>query len=195
MIKAVIFDCYGVLVQGSLHQFIDTYFSNDDETIKKAQEINDKCSIGQISYEEQIEEFARMSGLSVADTHREMDKNPPNIQLLSYISSELKGKYKIGMLSNAGENLLDSLIGVENVELFDETVLSYEYHVVKPQPEIYEITLDKLNVNPEEAIFVDDIKSYCEAAESLGIKSIQYVNFNQFRNELDNLLNVADSDE
>ena len=40
--------------------------------------------------------------------------------------------------------------------LFDEAIFSYEVGYLKPQAEIYQIALEKMNVNPEKSIFIGD---------------------------------------
>jgi len=188
MIKAIIFDCFGVLVQGSLEQFIDTYLAGDEELEKRAHELNDQCSLGLISYEEQIAEFSKMSGLSTAQVHEQMDVNPRNKQLLDYISSELKPKYKIGFLSNAGEDWLDELFIKEDLSLFDDTVLSYAVGLAKPDFRIYKLSAERLNVKPDECVFIDDIERYCTSAQDLGMKAVVYRTFSQMRQELEGIL-------
>src|SRR3954454_6450290 len=55
------------------------------------------------------------------------------------------------------------------LELFDATVISAEVHLHKPQPEIYELTAQRLEVDPSECLFVDDLKENGEGAEPVGI--------------------------
>lgn len=195
MIKAIIFDCFGVLVQGSLEQFIDSHLAEKNmELVKRAHELNDQCSLGLISYEEQIAGFSEMSGLSIAQVHELMDVNPRNKQLLDYISSELKPKYKIGFLSNAGEDWLDELFLKEDLSLFDDTVLSYAVGLAKPDFRIFELSAKRLNVKPEECVFVDDIERYCISAQDLGMKAIVYRTFSQMRHELEEILSADMND-
>lgn len=194
MIKAIIFDCFGVLVQGSLEQFIDSNFAEDEKLVKRAHELNDQCSLGLISYEEQIAEFSEMSGLSKALVHEQMDVNPRNKQLLDYISTELKPKYMIGFLSNAGEDWLDELFTKEDLSLFDDTVLSFAVGLAKPDFRIYELSAERLNVTPDECVFIDDIERYCTSAQELGMKAIVYRTFSQMHEELEKILTTDMND-
>ena len=46
----------------------------------------------------------------------------------------------------------------------------------KPEPEIYELTLERLgDVRAEECVFVDDVDVNCEKATELGMTAVQYV--------------------
>jgi epoxide hydrolase-like predicted phosphatase len=49
-------------------------------------------------------------------------------------------------------------------ELFDVVVISAEVGLHKPQPEIYLLATERLEVEPAECIFVDDLKENCEGA-------------------------------
>lgn len=56
--------------------------------------------------------------------------------------------------------------------LFECTVISGEVGLRKPDPRIYRLTLDKLGVEPQRAVFVDDARPNIEAAEALGMHAI-----------------------
>lgn len=190
MIKAIIFDCFGVLVRGSLENFVDQYLSGNDDLVKEAYDLNHQCSLGHIQYSEMIQKFASMADLTVEKTHEIMDDNPRNTALIEYIRRELKSTYKIGFLSNAGENWLDELFKPEDVELFDDVVVSFEHNLAKPDPRIYELAAERLQVAPNECVFIDDIHSYVTGAQDVGMHAFQYINFADFKEKLQSILQV-----
>ncbi len=57
-------------------------------------------------------------------------------------------------------------------ELFHVIVDSSEIGIRKPDPRIFELTLERLAIAPEEAAFLDDFPSNVTAAEALGIRGI-----------------------
>jgi putative hydrolase of the HAD superfamily len=59
-------------------------------------------------------------------------------------------------------------------ELFDVTVISAEVHLHKPQPEIYRLAAERLEVEPAECVFVDDLKENCDGAEAVGMTAIRH---------------------
>lgn len=65
------------------------------------------------------------------------------------------------------------------VHEFDRWILSYEAGVRKPDPEIFKIALNKAGVQPEEAIFIDDIKGHVIAAENIGIHAVEFKSVEQ----------------
>jgi HAD superfamily hydrolase (TIGR01509 family) len=193
MIKAIIFDCFGVLVAGSLEKFIDLYV-HDDKSLERVGQLNDQANAGYLSYENMIAEYAVIAGISVEETKAVMNENPRNDLLLRYIETNLKQDYKIGLLSNAADNWLDRLLGPDNIQLFDSVVLSCDVNVVKPDERIYKHATEKLGANTNECLFVDDIERYCTAAKDTGMKAVHYKSFKRAIEEMEAIL-AADSNE
>jgi epoxide hydrolase-like predicted phosphatase len=59
-------------------------------------------------------------------------------------------------------------------ELFDDVVISAEVALHKPQPEIYRLAAERIEVEPDECIFVDDLRENCEGAEAVGMTAIRF---------------------
>jgi putative hydrolase of the HAD superfamily len=57
---------------------------------------------------------------------------------------------------------------------FDAVVISAEVHLVKPDPRIYHVCLDRLGVAPAQALFVDDRPENVRAAAALGIRTVEF---------------------
>ena len=88
----------------------------------------------------------------------------------------LKNKFKLILLSNTNDLHIEQVI--ENMNLprykrfkkcFHQFYLSQEINLSKPNTEIYEFVLSKNNLNPDECLFIDDLKENTEAASKLGI--------------------------
>ncbi len=60
------------------------------------------------------------------------------------------------------------------VELFDAVVISAEVGLHKPQPEIYLLAAERLQVEPAKCLFVDDLTENCEGAEAVGMTAIRH---------------------
>ncbi|MGE5312604.1 MAG: HAD family hydrolase [Acidobacteriota bacterium] len=188
MIKAVIFDCFGVLVGDALPQFVQTHLSQSPELVAEAWKSDDRTNLGKISEHEHFVLLGKLAGIPVQQVIRELDANAPNQPLFDYIRAELKPRYKLAILSNIHADILDELIGKENRALFDAEALSYKLGVVKPSPEIYQMAAEMLEVEPKECVFIDDKQHYCAAAEEVGMKAIHYASFEQCKRELQELL-------
>lgn len=188
MIKAIIFDCFGVILTGTWAQFRDTHFIHDDYLLQRADEATRAVDLGLISREDYRETIAELSGLTLADVVELLEKGSDiNVQLLEFIRM-LKKNYKVGMLSSVAPNRLEQFLTVEQRGLFDAVVLSHEIGYVKPEPQAYQIAADRLGVMPEECIFVDDQERNITGAQEVGMRALHYKNFIQFEHGLKELL-------
>jgi putative hydrolase of the HAD superfamily len=87
----------------------------------------------------------------------------------------LKGRYRLGLLSNTNEcHFRRHIRRVPVFPLFDSVTLSFEVGALKPDPAIYRDALRKLSLPPEACVFIDDIAEYAEGAKALGIHGIRY---------------------
>jgi HAD superfamily hydrolase (TIGR01509 family) len=57
---------------------------------------------------------------------------------------------------------------------FDYAVLSCDEHFKKPDPAFYQIALSRANVQPADAVFIDDREEFIVAADRIGMKGIIY---------------------
>ncbi len=188
MIKAIIFDCFGVLVTSSYEPFKQKYFHGDAELIRKFIEIEDLSSRGEITLEEAEQGFADLAGISLEQCAHELAQNPRNESLLAYIPESLKGVYKIGFLSNVAKDRTHELFTDTDIALFDDMVLSFQVGMAKPEPEIFRLSAQRLGVQPEECVFLDDLSKYLVGAEEAGMHTILFKNTEQFKRDLAKLL-------
>lgn len=97
-------------------------------------------------------------------------------------------KYKIYALTNwSAETFPVALLRFDFLSWFDGIVVSGTEKMRKPAPEFYQILLDRYQVNPQEALFIDDNYRNILAAEKLGIKSIHFTSAEQLAVELGEL--------
>ena len=73
-------------------------------------------------------------------------------------------------------------------ELTDLIVYSHEVGMLKPDPGIYELCLERLGMAPHEAVFVDDFEPNCAAARALGMSAVFFQDTAQAIRDLDELL-------
>ncbi|NQU64656.1 MAG: HAD-IA family hydrolase [SAR324 cluster bacterium] len=72
----------------------------------------------------------------------------------------------------------------EIMQLFDEVIESSIEGVRKPEPEIYQIALERMDVKAEECIFLDDLGINLKPAKAMGMKTIKVLNARQALEEL-----------
>jgi len=72
---------------------------------------------------------------------------------------------------------------------FDHIIASCDVKLIKPDPRIYYLALERAACRAEEAVFIDDREVNVRAAEKLGIQGILYQNADQTINDLIMVLN------
>lgn len=186
MIRAIIFDCFGVLYGGSLGYLAS--LAPDGRAVE-VHDINMQKDYGYISYEEYLDQTAEVIGKEPAEVEEILrQKHVRNEELVAYVR-ELKASYKIGLLSNIGEKALDGLFSAEEQqELFDVRVLSYEEGMAKPNPEIFRLTAERLEIDPGACVMIDDLADNCEGAEVAGLFAIQHITNHLTKNELSKII-------
>lgn len=94
---------------------------------------------------------------------------------LAELIRQLHGRYQTAIISNAPDDLRHVLTHEFKVaDAFDLIVVSAEEGVMKPDPTIYERTLQRLGRQAPEAIFIDDSPTNIAGAEAVGLHTILY---------------------
>jgi len=115
----------------------------------------------------------------------EMLKGP--IQGTVEVFKELKdsGRYKIYALTNwSQETFPVALERFDFLHWFDGRLVSGEEMTRKPFPDIYEKLIQRFSIDPTKALFTDDNLRNLKPAEEIGMKTIHFINPEQFRIEL-----------
>lgn len=103
---------------------------------------------------------------------------------------ELKERgYKVYILSNFGQRAFEINSQIYTfLEDVDGKVVSYEVEMTKPDAGIYRYLAEKYNINPREAVFIDDRKANVEGALACGFKGILFESYEQAKAELEDML-------
>ncbi|WP_298345807.1 HAD family phosphatase [uncultured Algibacter sp.] len=103
--------------------------------------------------------------------------------------------YKVVALTNwSAETFPIALERFEFLQWFEGIIVSGEEKTRKPFDEIYNLTLERFNINAENAIFIDDNLRNIEAAKNLGINGIQFKSPDQLIKELKTTYNININD-
>jgi epoxide hydrolase-like predicted phosphatase len=193
MIKAIIFDLGGVLFTNGQKKFVDYLvkeFSLDKEKVK---DIMDEGKIGTRYREAKItrDEFWK-SVLHELHIEANID-DLEDTWISSYeliegtrdIIQELSKKYKIYFLSDNVKERANKINAKYNfVDWFEDGVFSHEVGIRKPNPQIYKLVLQKANVEPEEAVFIDDKPHFLIPAKEMGMLTFLFENPEKLRSDL-----------
>ncbi len=185
MIRALVFDCFGVLYWDDLNRLYNLVSPD------KFQDLNDiihACDHGYIGRQDFLNQTAALADISVeavvAVMHDKHRRNEPMIERVK----ELRKHYKIGLLTNMGQGTLDEVFTeAERNELFDTVVVSSDVGMIKPSRDIFELTIEQLGVGTDETVFIDDRPVNTDGAERVGMKTILFTTNKQFEVELASL--------
>ncbi|HEY1085956.1 MAG TPA: HAD family phosphatase [Candidatus Saccharimonadales bacterium] len=175
MIKAIIFDCFGVLYVDASHDFYENQVPHYEKLRSALMELNKASDYGLITQDEWTRQVSETTGLPLVFVRQNIQRtNIRNKQLLEY-TQQLRTRYKVGMLSNIGKGAMDQFFAAEErKELFDTVVLSSEIGLTKPHPEIFRLTAERLGVQPGECVMIDDLEENCSGADAAGMQAIHY---------------------
>ncbi len=187
-IRAVLFDIGGVLFHQpdrTAHRRWDVRLGLDDGLLGRTiwtMPISAQAEIGLASRAAVWAEVARRFSLNPGEAAAlEADffsGGQWNVQLIDYARS-LRMRCQTGIVSNAWPDAREAVRSWVNDDAFDDLIFSAEVGLAKPDRRIYELALERLRVQPAEAIFIDDVEENVEAARAIGLSGIRFANVEQ----------------
>ena len=101
----------------------------------------------------------------------------------------LRPQFQTGLISNAWLELREMLEDHWHIDdAFDDLVISAEVGLAKPDPAIYNLALDRLDVEANQTVFVDDFTQNIAAAADLGMHAVHFNNPNQAVSDVNQLI-------
>ena len=196
MINTIIFDIGMVLVDfcwpKMLHDF--GLEGEDFEIVANATVRNpewNEFDKGLVSTEEIIDTFAEKAPEYKSYIAKIFEDPTKMISLFDYAIpwiTELKERgYNIYILSNWSKPTYHACLDNELrfLPLVDGAVFSFQEHVIKPDKCIFEIICDRYNINPKEAVFLDDNEANVISSREFGLNTIHFKSYEQGRKELE----------
>ena len=199
MIKTIIFDIGNVLTYYDWEGFLNSFGYDKEITnrIAKASIMDsvwNEFDLGLITDEEILSHFI---------------KNDPEIEMqlrtvytnihgivrkadyaIPWIKELKKRGYQVLYLSNFSKKaLVECADALDFINETDGGILSFRERVIKPMPKIYQLLIERFNLNPEKCIFLDDLPQNLEGAKRFGIKTLQFTTYDVTKNELEKSLN------
>lgn len=196
MIKVVLFDSGGVVVTTGHYKkrfmdLVEKTYGNVDLSFDDVYFIFITLEKGSISEKEAITELTKKIGRKpneyasslFSKAAHALHLRPTIIKLIKEIKNR---NIKTGVLSNAIEANAKRHKKLGHYTLFDYKILSHEIGMRKPDESIYRYTLEMINVNPCEILFIDDSIENIDTAKKLGFTTIFFKNVYTLEKELKN---------
>ncbi len=183
-LTTVIFDVGGVLLRtadyGPRHRW-DVRLGLAPGTVEETvfnSALGRAAQLGEVTTEGHWQRLGAHLGLSaseLAGLRRDFWAGDRFDRRLAGWIEELHGRYRLGIISNAFDDLRRVLEKEFQIaHWFDHIVVSAEEGVMKPDPEIFHRALARLAVAPEAAVFIDDNRENFLAARRLGLSAIHF---------------------
>lgn len=180
MIKAVIFDFFGVISSDEYWNLVKADKNVTSDFLNMANRVN----LGKLHWRDFITMVADKTNQSFEQVKQLYAKERINPGVMALVK-ELHGSYKTGLITNAHHEFLEPIIKQTKLdEVFDSIVISSKVGYIKPDKQIFSIALTQLGTKPEQTIFIDDIERNVIGAADLGLKAIHYINLETLKTEL-----------
>ncbi len=148
-------------------------------------ELTEEALWKELSEDFGIREVSSDERLLTRAFEKSLTKMPGMYELVDDL--KLKG-ITVMLLTNVSSQFAEVLEQKGHYEPFKFRILSFEVGSWKPEAKIYQAALEKANIKPEEAVFIDDQKENVDSAEALGIHGIVFQNTQQLKTKLDELI-------
>ncbi len=183
-IKAVIFDLAGVVlfpIRGTFNSLLAERLGVPVEGVDRvmSDHTNDLWDMNKISddefYDHLLTELNQPLDKKAIIRKFVIDDFYIDQEMLTLIR-ELCKTYITALLTNFPTHVHDFMRRSWHVDgAFDHIIVSSDVKLIKPDPRIYQLTLDRIGCQAHEAVFIDDRRINIEAAAALGIKGVHFI--------------------
>jgi len=135
-------------------------------------------SLGKCTEEEFWQKYlftARANNINIEFAKSFWRKHQKENETMLSLLDRLRKSYRLACLSTIPKEWLKFKRKKFNLDYYFETIISSgEVGVKKPDPKIYKIIIDKLNLPPEKLLFIDDTEITLPPAQEFGMKTVLF---------------------
>lgn len=180
MIKTVFFDWGGVIATDAGDDFLFNLLKGIGATDDQVKEILSTympdLTRGAISESTFWDQLRSTYGFSIDESISDEFKNwtglIANEKVLKLVAEVKSRGIKVVVFTNVIEPSYNLIEKAGYYALFDDVIASCKVGYGKPEKEIYEIALERLNATPNESLFIDDKQVFLDPATALGMHTI-----------------------
>ena len=198
MIKNIIFDFGGVLVDWNPHYLFDKYFNDINESNYFVENVCNSEWNAEMDGGKPFEQAVRERSAMFPKYAEALKLYQTN--WMDTMGEEIPGMYDL--IKSLKSNGFPIIYGLTNwsaetfptvqktyriFSLIDKIVVSGEVKQLKPNPEIFHTLLYRFDLKPEESLFIDDNLKNVEGAKAAGINAVLFRGVEKLREDLKNL--------
>ena len=186
--RLLLLDFFGVICSEIAPYWLGKHFSADD-AIKVKGDVVHLADAGAISQDRMLEILGNMVRLPPEIILEEWNSLATIDQEMVDLVSELSRTYRVALLTNSPSPFVRGVLAKFNLEaMFEKIIVSSEVKLAKPDPEIFRLSLDSLDVSADETLFVDDNPANVATAQNLGIRAIRFTSATDFRADIASMI-------
>ena len=184
MIKTVIFDIGNVLTDFAWQEMYREKGLGGEifERVSKAT-VQSKywCELdrGVMTYEEVMDKFVSLDKEMENEIRRVLADTHGIVTGRAYATPWVCSLKKMGLNVYVLSNFSDYT---------DGGIISYKEHLIKPDPAVYNLLLERYGLKAKECVFIDDLQENVDAAVKQGIHGIVFKNYEQAKKALDEMI-------
>lgn len=190
VVDAIVFDLGNVLMDFPWRSWLETYDTTPEirDVLRNrvmASPLWQDLDLSVRPYGEILDDFGALAPEYSREIHEFLDSEDQIIHPFWYtpdlIRSLRRQGYRVYYLSNWSVewyHRLESRGDMDCLKLMDGGVFSFDVHLAKPDPAIYQALFDRYGLSPERCLFLDDMRENVEQAQKLGMSSFVFTDYN-----------------
>ncbi len=184
MIKNIVFDMGGVILDFNLKKTVEAEFSPQYHDVIYEHVFGENSvwkllDEGVYTFDQVIPGILEKLPEEIHEKITDMvtdfyDYMPPFKETYELVKELKNNGYPIYLLSNASPRFFDRYLDVPAFEFFDGFFISSCYRLLKPNREIYEAFCNKFSLEPQECFFIDDLEANIKGAKEYGMSGFVF---------------------
>lgn len=178
MIKNIIFDLGGVLIDFDPYKTIRKVFREEDALqVEKAlfgSGLWKNLDLGIMHFPELAANCCKLLPACLHKPLTELllrwwDEMPPLPGMEDFVREVKANGYKVYLCSNTPDDVYDHFDDIPVLQILDGILASCDFGVAKPDRKIFEALYNKFDLDPTECFFIDDMPQNIEGAAKTGM--------------------------
>jgi HAD superfamily hydrolase (TIGR01509 family) len=189
MKKGVIFDFFGVISS----EVAPIWYPSNIADPRKAEDVRkeysrlvDSGAIDRATLADRLSAYVKKDRVQIDKEWRDLVHIDRDI--LFFVEELRKAGNIVALLTNVGNEFFEEVEAMYGIRsCFDVVIISSLVRLVKPQPKIYRLALQRMGCTAETTVMIDDSSVNIRGAEVVGMRGIVYRDLASTKKELEKM--------